>query len=273
MNKRVSQGFTAAFLLVIMTAATSAAPGVPHQFYGDVLVNDEPAPDLYLVEAVINGVAKQVFVIDGQYGHEPIFYIEDPNNDRQGDKIRFYVGPDEDNLKLAATYTFDNGQSTELDLSVEIDTGDDDGGSSGGGSSSSSSSSSSNNNIIITTTGDDDNATDDDDNETIEIVTCTPDWVCTAWGECANGQQTRTCADKNQCGTDDGMPAERQSCEIENMEAFTAPPATQKEGVFNRITGAVVGGGATSWILLVAFLLVIAGIIGLVAIRQKKAKD
>ncbi len=41
---------------------------------------------------------------------------------------------------------------------------------------------------------------------------CTPDWRCTDWGQCSGGTQTRTCTDQNSCGTNNGRPAESQSC-------------------------------------------------------------
>lgn len=41
---------------------------------------------------------------------------------------------------------------------------------------------------------------------------CTPDWRCTAWGQCTSGTQTRTCTDQNSCGTSQGRPAESQTC-------------------------------------------------------------
>lgn len=272
MNNTTFKGFTIALLLILMSVVVSAAPGVPHQFYGNVLINGEPAPNNYLVEARINGAAKQTFTMDGTYGYDPIFYIEDPNNDRLGDKITFYVGSDVDGLVEAAEYTFNNGMSTELDFSVEIDvpvkrTG-------GGGGSSSSYVPPKvvveDNETNTTTTGTEDVA--------VDTLNCTTDWICTSWGECINGQQTRTCADKNQCGTEDTIPAEKQSCELTIEEIYGDAPDA-KNGFFsrlfsslgsNKITGAVVGGGATSWIALIGLLLIIGGIFGYVRSRKNK---
>jgi hypothetical protein len=39
---------------------------------------------------------------------------------------------------------------------------------------------------------------------------CTPDWSCGSWGACANSQQSRTCTDRNSCGTP--TKTETQSC-------------------------------------------------------------
>ncbi|MBI3115318.1 MAG: hypothetical protein HYZ09_02385, partial [Candidatus Kerfeldbacteria bacterium] len=39
-----------------------------------------------------------------------------------------------------------------------------------------------------------------------------PLWQCTEWGQCTSGAQARTCTDQNNCGVNDGRPAESQSC-------------------------------------------------------------
>ena len=44
---------------------------------------------------------------------------------------------------------------------------------------------------------------------------CSPDWICTAWSPTtcpSSGTQTRTCTDKNNCGTTSGKPATTQTC-------------------------------------------------------------
>jgi uncharacterized repeat protein (TIGR01451 family) len=45
-----------------------------------------------------------------------------------------------------------------------------------------------------------------------EPPTCTPNWQCTEWSECIDDVQTRTCTDLNNCGTEEGKPAESQAC-------------------------------------------------------------
>ena len=47
---------------------------------------------------------------------------------------------------------------------------------------------------------------------------CTPDWVCSAWSACADGVQTRTCIDFNDCRTSFGKPDEEQSCAVPSGE-------------------------------------------------------
>ncbi len=43
-------------------------------------------------------------------------------------------------------------------------------------------------------------------------VICTTNWFCTNWSACANGVQTKTCTDLNNCGTTNGKPSTTQSC-------------------------------------------------------------
>ena len=43
---------------------------------------------------------------------------------------------------------------------------------------------------------------------------CTPNWQCTAWNTCYNGQQNRICADVNNCNSPLNEPALNQSCTV-----------------------------------------------------------
>jgi len=66
--------------------------------------------------------------------------------------------------------------------------------------------------------------------ETGSCSTCTPDcsehqlceedWTCTEWSECTEEQQTRTCSDQNECGTEENMPEETRTCEIPEGSVF-----------------------------------------------------
>lgn len=53
-------------------------------------------------------------------------------------------------------------------------------------------------------------------------TTCVEAWSCTDWSQCANGQQSRTCSDLNNCGTENDKPAVTQSCE-------TLPPVCNED--------------------------------------------
>jgi len=44
------------------------------------------------------------------------------------------------------------------------------------------------------------------------VTPCTPDWQCSGFGDCINGQQTQTCTDYNNCGVATNEPATTQSC-------------------------------------------------------------
>jgi hypothetical protein len=41
---------------------------------------------------------------------------------------------------------------------------------------------------------------------------CTENWDCGSWSNCYNGQQTRTCTDKNNCGTSVSKPGTLRAC-------------------------------------------------------------
>lgn len=44
-------------------------------------------------------------------------------------------------------------------------------------------------------------------------LTCTEEWICTAWSECSPAnRRKRTCSDKNECGTEEQKPIEIGSC-------------------------------------------------------------
>jgi hypothetical protein len=55
--------------------------------------------------------------------------------------------------------------------------------------------------------------------------TCDEDWACTEWSACEGSQQTRSCTDQNQCGTEDNKPIETQPCSLCNVDADC--PATE----------------------------------------------
>lgn len=45
---------------------------------------------------------------------------------------------------------------------------------------------------------------------------CQEDWVCGEWSACSDGEQTRTCSEQNECGTDNDKPSEARDCVIES---------------------------------------------------------
>ncbi|MFC1801470.1 hypothetical protein ACFLZB_03320 [Nanoarchaeota archaeon] len=51
-----------------------------------------------------------------------------------------------------------------------------------------------------------------DRDESSDGGACREDWICSDWGECENGKQTRTCEDANGCGTTFFRPVMNQDC-------------------------------------------------------------
>jgi len=51
--------------------------------------------------------------------------------------------------------------------------------------------------------------------KTASLASCEPDWSCSDWSKCLNEYKTRTCIDKNNCGTNEGKPDERVSCLVD----------------------------------------------------------
>lgn len=49
---------------------------------------------------------------------------------------------------------------------------------------------------------------------TVTNPPCTPDWRCTDWSACVDERETRTCTDRNSCGTNAGRPPESRSCTV-----------------------------------------------------------
>ena len=204
-------------LTILFVNVVVGIPGVPHQFYGEVKINGNPAPDgveIKVYDADDNKYVAGTFTKEGKYGYEPIFYIPDPEGNRAGHTLEFYVA----GVK-AMEYTFENGMSTELDLSVNIQnfcgdgicdsgescaicpedcgvcsTGDSGGGSDGKGSGGAWITSSGIKNSNVTAN----NATNEKTNiANAENETCVENWKCTEWFECFNGKQRRICIDLN----------------------------------------------------------------------------
>jgi len=53
-------------------------------------------------------------------------------------------------------------------------------------------------------------------------LTCNPNWQCSSWKSCLNGQQTRSCFDYNSCNANISRPSEVQACSSNtNLNANT----------------------------------------------------
>lgn len=277
------------FLIVILSSfVVLAAPSVPHQFYGDVSVNGDVAPDNLFVEARVDGSVFTTLTNDGKYGFDSIFYVEDPNSDRDGDTVTFFVGTS-DEMVEAESFTFSNGDVTSLDLSVSgLDVssfnddednadngGDNNAGASGSGGSSGASGG-------FSDSSDDEDDSDDDSttvlddsdfDESNSANSCESDWVCSEWTECINFQQRRVCVDSNSCGLEDG-PETRRSCEMDEAKLNVAPGDEMSLGnsFFSGVTGFVTGaaGVISSSVPLIILLVLVAGVFLFLFFKKKK---
>jgi hypothetical protein len=276
---------------IFLVGIVFAIPGVPHQFYGEVKINGNPAPNNVLITAKVNGnEVAGTSPENGKYGYNPIFYVSDPNGNREGDTIEFYVN----NVK-AAEYTFKNGASTKLDLNVAItnfcgdqicDSGEtcktcekDCGkckaggvsGSGGGGGSSGGGSSGVSNSDSSTTSGNEEKETTGTENVTIEgnETTCVENWDCSDWFECFNGKQKRTCVDLNDCGTENNKPATVQDCIVPGEEVVYEEKNQEGSQLF---TGRFLESPAGITTMVLSGLVLLAIII-LYMIRRKKSAN
>ena len=85
--------YSTVVILIIYASLVFAVPGIPHQFYGNIKVNDLPVPDNTVIVATVEGDTYTTITTDSKYGYSPnIFYVEDPDGDRAGSTIIFSIG-------------------------------------------------------------------------------------------------------------------------------------------------------------------------------------
>lgn len=128
----------------------------------------------------------------------------------------------------------------------------------------------------ITTLGS--NNSSESNNETDIIISCTPDWSCSDWGDCEDGFKERICSDSNNCETDDGKPAEKEECTIfqddqtdnDHLQSFLEDNNNESESIINQtsekkgltgITGAFLGSNGT---FNINPFLILVGILGVI---------
>jgi len=109
-KKIISMILTLGFL----SSIAAGVPGIPHQFYGSVDLTNGPAPNGLLIEAKIGGVTvADTITLNGKYGYEPeLFFVTDPDNNRNGEEISFFVN----GIDTGETIVFENGAHTEIDF-------------------------------------------------------------------------------------------------------------------------------------------------------------
>jgi hypothetical protein len=246
-------------LITLLSFSVFAAPGVPHQFYGDVIVDGSPAPDDLIIEARIGGDVYTASTRNGAYGFEPVFYVEDPNNDRDGETITFFIVVD-DNLVEIMSRTFSNGAVTRINLVVSTDAPSSPSRSSRGSSSS----------PVVNDDGENVSVNNSVNNSGGLIIDsgsgnpdfCESEWVCSEWSECVDFEQRRICVDVNDCDVSNG-PAVVRSCGLDGSDSATS-------GRGSGLTGLVAGIGdaATSWLGLIILAVVIGLLFFLVLFRK-----
>ena len=255
----MNKGFLLGLMLVLLVGLATAIPGIPHRFFGSVTINGAPAPNGATVTATVDGVtAGKETTSSGAYGYDPIiFFVEDPNNNRDGKTIKFYVN----GYDTGQTTTFVVGGSTELDLSVTYTVSNPpsggSGGSDGGGGG------------------------------------LPPEdlWDCGEWSECVDDEQTQDCTQGYATKTN------TRDCEVKKTEKVTTTTPTtsdveEGEGVKEELvtgpgsppeaeevedlgpTGAVVGGAglSTPAIFLIVLVALIAVLLVLFLLRKKSRK-
>ena len=282
--------FTLITLMIGSAGIAIGSPlfGPPHQYYGEVTVNGNPALDGLLITAKSGDkVVGAGQTKDGRYGYDNIFVVSDADGTLSGKTIRFYIqGFDTGQTVVFST---DSTAVTNLDLSVSgvdfcgdgvcsssesCSTCPDDCGpcpTTGGSSSSSSSSrSGGGGGLPPMPPGEQDESETADVTETI-AEECTPDWVCSDWLDCISGAQKRVCVDGNRCGVDDDRPVEERECQI--IESSQQESSGEIEFSFegdsegsdetrSLVTGAIVGDGnfnPLAWSLL--FVLVASAVV------------
>jgi len=97
---------------------------------------------------------------------------------------------------------------------------------------------------------------------------CEPNWQCSDWSACVNGQQTRTCTDIAECGTDYLKPETLRACSEEQQQIQEITPTGQG------ITGAVIGfvKSPTGIITIFTSLIAIAGAFIVIKLNLLKRK-
>lgn len=103
--------------VLLLPIAARAEPGIPYQFYGSVEFSGVPAPDGLVIEARIGGqVVDSTTIVDGKYGYTNLFFVTDPEGNRQGrgDTMEFFISGIETNR----TVPFVNGGFSKIDFSL-----------------------------------------------------------------------------------------------------------------------------------------------------------
>jgi hypothetical protein len=126
--------------------------------------------------------------------------------------------------------------------------------------------------------------TSDDGTMKDTLTACVVNWSCSEWSDCDDsGVKTRTCVDLNECNDVLNKPEEMDYCvqtkdekekvelknddqldfdfdDEESVEPKVIEDEPKKSGL-SKITGAVIGGGVTSFMSLIALFLILGAIL------------
>ncbi len=243
--------------ILLLSNLALAVPGLPNAFYGTVTWNGSPAPDGTTVTAKIDGVeVASTTTKDGKYGYNPTLVINDPENDRTGSIINFFVN----GVDTGQTGIFANGKVTPLNL---VASGETTQPPSGGGPISPGGSGFVPSGGTTTPEG-----TPEEEGPEEETGACEERWVCDDWSECKEDKQTRVCEDVNKCGTDNDMPMMVQPCTKEEQEKTETTEAGAGAGP----TGFFLGLSTTEWAIggIIGIIVAVVIIFLIVRISRKK---
>lgn len=248
-------------------------PTEPHQFFGSITINGEPAPNNLIVEAYV-GVGPALdgtpagrgsATRNGGYGYSPYIMMVVPQS--TGNTIYFYLVGDDGRHYELGTHPYEKFGITQLDFSISCDTcvsttstpSTGSGGSATGTGGGSGGSGGGLGGFTGGTGGTTSDAGSDDTAGTTDV--CVPDWRCSEWTACTENVRHRVCVDRNDCGIEDDMPSQRESCGQTDEEVLTGTTVQEPaQGTF--LTGLVTGAsGLGALFFLVALGLFVAALV------------
>lgn len=261
-------------------------PTFPHQFYGIITINNQPAQDGLLVTVRLgNQDIGATTTNNGGYGYDPVFIVQGL---QEGDIVHFYIQGVDTNTSYEIT---GDTAVSRLDLSLNgnLFCGDNVCGSgetcsncqrdcgscsSQGGGPGHRHGGTSRGGYSYPAQNQSNQSTTQNNNTTTEE--CVPNWICSDWLSCIGGTQKRVCVDNNNCNSEQEKPITERTCNITEQEqvleqARQQESNQQKKGfnIFNMITGAVVGGGTISFIGVGIGIIIIIGIVLFFVIKKR----
>jgi flagellar basal body-associated protein FliL len=262
-------------VMVCVLCASFVIAQVPtyHQFYGETKNHDGTnLTESMQVEVYIDVELKgTVTSSNGKYGYNPLFFVE---NGQDGQTIKFYI-----NDVLSGNYTFQDEQTTYLDLvwpcgNGQLNEGEECDGSnipktcSSYGYSSGSLTCTSHCKISTSqcTSGGSTGGSRRGSSGVYIPPACQENWTCIGWSECIDGVQTRNCTDQKNCSTTTEKPITAQSCVTPEMEitheSIDPVGTTEAEPLLER----------ADWMLIIIIAVIVITIVAVVFLILRKRK-